>query len=106
MKVFLTGASSGIGEALARHYARAGATLGLVARRADRLETLKASLGVPAEAYPCDVRDAPALAAAVRRESASRTSATYVSQPGMPALSDASSSARRATRPRVAPPAA
>ena len=35
MKVFLTGASSGIGEALARHYAGRGATLGLVARRAD-----------------------------------------------------------------------
>ncbi len=33
MKVFLTGASSGIGEALARHYAARGATLGLFARR-------------------------------------------------------------------------
>ena len=30
MKVFLTGASSGLGEALARHYAAHGATLGLV----------------------------------------------------------------------------
>ena len=64
MKVFLTGASSGIGEALARHYARAGATLGLVARRGEALAKLKDSLGATAEAYPCDVRDAPALAAA------------------------------------------
>ena len=64
MKVFLTGASGGIGEALARHYARGGATLGLVARRATVLESLRSSLGVPVEAYPCDVRDAPALAAA------------------------------------------
>ena len=64
MKVFLTGASSGIGEALARHYAREGATLGLVARRGEALEKLRATLGVPVEAYPCDVRDAPAMNAA------------------------------------------
>lgn len=64
MKVFLTGASSGIGEALARHYAGEGATLGLVARRGDLLQTLKASLGVPTETYACDVRDAAAMNAA------------------------------------------
>ncbi len=64
MKVFLTGASSGIGEALARHYASQGATLGLVARRGDLLQSLKASLGAPAETYPCDVRDAAAMNAA------------------------------------------
>ena len=61
MKVFLTGASSGIGEALARHYAQRGATLGLVARRAELLRNLKASLPVAVEAYECDVRDLPAL---------------------------------------------
>ena len=64
MKVFLTGASSGIGEALARHYASQGATLGLVARRGDLLRSLEASLGVPAEAYACDVRDPAAINAA------------------------------------------
>jgi short-subunit dehydrogenase len=64
MKVFLTGASSGIGEALARHYAERGATLGLVARRRDLLQRLKASLAVPAEIYECDVRDIAALASA------------------------------------------
>ena len=37
MRVFLTGASSGIGAALARHYAARGATLGLAVRRQDRL---------------------------------------------------------------------
>lgn len=64
MRVFLTGASSGIGEALARHYAARGATLGLVARRADRLESLKASLATPVETYPADVRDLAAMQAA------------------------------------------
>ena len=77
MKVFLTGASGGIGEALARHYARSGATLGLVARRAGHLEKLKSSLGTPAEIYPCDVRDAPALAA---------SAAHFMSRHGAPDL--------------------
>ncbi len=59
--VFLTGASTGIGEALARHYAGQGATLGLIARRGDRLKTLAASL--PGLHFTCaaDVRDAHAV---------------------------------------------
>lgn len=64
MKVFLTGASSGIGEALARHYAAGGATLGLLARRGDLLRSLKASLDAPGDIYPCDVRDLAAVCAA------------------------------------------
>lgn len=64
MKVFLTGASSGIGEALARLYAARGATLGLVARRAELLERLKTSLATPCETYACDVRDLGAMKSA------------------------------------------
>jgi short-subunit dehydrogenase len=64
VKVFLTGASSGIGEALARHYAGQGATLGLMARREDLLGKLASSLGTPCELYPCDVRDARGMNAA------------------------------------------
>jgi short-subunit dehydrogenase len=64
MKVFLTGASSGIGEELARLYAARGATLGLVARRGDFLDRLKSSLAVPTETYACDVRDAAAMRSA------------------------------------------
>ncbi|MDO5530498.1 SDR family oxidoreductase [Sutterella sp.] len=40
LNVFITGASSGIGAALARQYAARGATLGLVARSRDKLEAL------------------------------------------------------------------
>jgi short-subunit dehydrogenase len=65
MRVFLTGASSGIGEALARHYATQGATLGLFARRDVELARLAAALA-PATVvtYAGDVRDATALARA------------------------------------------
>ena len=65
-RVFITGASSGIGAALARHYAQQGATLGLVARRRPLLEQLAASLPHPERhrIYPLDVTDHAALAAA------------------------------------------
>jgi short-subunit dehydrogenase len=66
--VFITGASSGIGAALARHYASQGVQLGLVARRADLLNELAKScvqMAAPApRLYGCDVRDAAALKAA------------------------------------------
>jgi len=77
MKVFLTGASSGIGEALARHYAARGATLGLFARRAELLRTLKASLPGAAEIYEGDVRDLAALKSAA---------ADFISKHGVPDL--------------------
>jgi len=64
LRVFITGASSGIGEALAREYARRGAALGIVARRRGRLEALTAELGSDAACYVADVRDANALRAA------------------------------------------
>ncbi|TWG85247.1 short-subunit dehydrogenase [Cupriavidus gilardii J11] len=69
LKVFLTGASSGIGRALAREYASRGAILGLVARRADALRELATSLPNPnaASIYPVDVRDAEALALAAQQ---------------------------------------
>ena len=65
MNVFLTGASSGIGEALARNYARQGAQLGLFARRAEALAALAAALSPSRpEIYAGDVRDETALRAA------------------------------------------
>ena len=64
LKVFVTGASSGLGAALARHYGAAGAQLGLVGRRADALEETAA--GLDARTYVADVRDAAAMQGAAR----------------------------------------
>lgn len=64
MKVFITGASSGIGEALAVYYAGKGVTLGLAARRAEALAALNRRLGGQHACYALDVVDAPALHAA------------------------------------------
>ena len=63
-KVIITGASSGIGRALALEYAGRGATLGLIARRADLLTQLAASLPVRSYTYAVDVTDARSLASA------------------------------------------
>lgn len=63
-RVIITGASSGIGTALARHYAKAGATLGLIARRQALLEEIAAQLTTPVQIYALDVRDSGALRAA------------------------------------------
>jgi short-subunit dehydrogenase len=67
-RVFITGASSGIGEALARRYAEKGAVLGLVARRGELLTQLVASLpnATRHHVYSVDVTDHPALAEAAR----------------------------------------
>jgi short-subunit dehydrogenase len=62
MKVFLTGASSGLGEALARVYAGQGATLGLVARREAELDRLARDLAPATVAtYAADVRAPDAM---------------------------------------------
>ena len=57
MRVVITGASSGIGEALARHYAAAGNVLGLISRRAANVQGMPGTL-VP---YSVDVTDTRAL---------------------------------------------
>ncbi len=63
-RVFITGASSGLGAALARQYAKEGATLGLVARRGEVLRELAASLpnAERHRIYALDVTDSAALA--------------------------------------------
>lgn len=61
--VLITGASSGIGEAVARAAHARGATVLLVARGETALKSLAAELGIRAHAYPCDVGDPAAVAA-------------------------------------------
>ena len=63
-RIFITGASSGIGAALATHYARGGAVLGLCARRLEPTQALLDSLGAAGACYPVDVTDASSLQAA------------------------------------------
>ena len=67
--VFLTGASSGIGEALALEIAKRGATLGLLARREDLLKELVEKCernGSRARYFAVDVTDANAVAEAAK----------------------------------------
>lgn len=61
LKIFITGASSGIGESMARLYASRGVQLGLVARRADFLARIADELQPRPAVYALDVRDAVAL---------------------------------------------
>ena len=63
--VLISGASSGIGEALAREAVARGSRVALLARSADSLEKLAAELGEHCLATPADVTSASEVAAAV-----------------------------------------
>jgi len=65
----VTGASGGIGEAMARELAQRGARVALVARRGERLAQLASRIaeeGGEAAVHPCDVADLDAVAAVTR----------------------------------------
>jgi len=68
--VFLTGASSGIGEALANEAAKRGAIVGMLARREETLRRIAAKIesdGGAARVFAVDVTEAEAVAGAARK---------------------------------------
>lgn len=68
--IFITGASSGIGQALAARYARAGWRLALVARRTGEVESWARAQELAADrwaVYAADVQDIDSIVAAGQR---------------------------------------
>ena len=57
----VTGATGGIGAAIARAFHRAGAVVALSGRQVDKLEALAAELGDRAHVLPCDLADRAAV---------------------------------------------
>jgi len=87
-KVVITGASSGIGEALAREYAKRGAILGLIARREGALAQLKDALPAACLIFAADVRDARAM---------QQTAGDFIRQHGCPDVVIANAGISRGT---------
>ncbi len=65
MTALVTGASGGIGSAIARGLAAQGARLAVSGSNADKLEAFRASLGGDHVALPCDLSDGAAVDALV-----------------------------------------
>ena len=65
--VIVTGASSGIGAAIARLFAAEGASLALASRAIDKLESLASALGPRAVAIETDVTDPAQIQEMTRR---------------------------------------
>jgi len=64
LKIFITGASGGLGAEFARAYAAPGNVLAITARRREELEAVAATLSCETVVYPVDVTDHAGLAAA------------------------------------------
>jgi NAD(P)-dependent dehydrogenase (short-subunit alcohol dehydrogenase family) len=66
LRVVISGASSGLGLALAQHYLEQGAVVGAIARRASLLQSLAGRFPGQVFPYALDVRDAAAMQAAAQ----------------------------------------
>jgi short-subunit dehydrogenase len=93
--ILITGASSGIGRALALEYARAGVTLALTGRDAPRLDTVAAlcrASGATVNSAVLDVTDAPALARWIAQADAAAPLDLVIANAGIGAGLDETSS--------------
>jgi NAD(P)-dependent dehydrogenase (short-subunit alcohol dehydrogenase family) len=88
MKVVISGASSGIGLALARHYLERGAIVAAFARRGELLQTLAAEFPEKVFCYTLDVRDAPAI---------QRAAGDFMARVGVPDIVIANAGVSRGT---------
>jgi 3-oxoacyl-[acyl-carrier protein] reductase len=61
-RALVTGATGGIGGAIARAFHKAGATVAISGRQIDKLEALKNELGERAVVVPCDLADRASVA--------------------------------------------
>ena len=75
LRVVISGASSGLGLALARHYLMSGALVGVIARRDELLRVLAVEFPGQVYCYALDVRDAAGLQLAA---------ANFIAQVGVP----------------------
>ncbi len=66
VRVVISGASSGLGLALAQYYLERGAVVGAIARRADLLQALFEQFPLQVYCYSLDVRDTAAVQAAAQ----------------------------------------
>ena len=65
--VFVTGAGTGLGKAIASEFARVGASIVIASRKDDHLAAGQAAIeavGAPVKTVQCDIRDADSIAAA------------------------------------------
>src|SRR5438477_12619038 len=65
--VFVTGAGTGLGKAIASEFARLGASIVIASRKAEHLEAGEVAmkeLGAPVVTATCDIRDAASIATA------------------------------------------
>jgi len=88
LRVVISGASSGLGLALAQHYLRRGAHVAACARRADLLQTLSEQFPGQVYCYPLDVRDGAALQTAAQ---------DFITRAGVPDIVIANAGVSRGT---------
>ena len=88
MRVVISGASSGIGLALARHYLEHGASVAAFARRGELLQTLAAEFPNKVFCYALDVRDASAI---------QQAASDFMSRVGVPDIVIANAGVSRGT---------